>query len=123
MIARPSGWRSSEPVPPPSSIGSAPSIAASVVIRMGRKRSSEASKIASSGDLPCSRSASRAKSTIMMAFFLTMPISSTMPMMPITSRSLPASISASSAPMPADGRVDRIVTGWMKLSYSTPSTM
>ena len=59
----------------------------------------------------------------MIAFFLTMPISSTMPMMPITSRSLPAIISASSAPMPADGKVDRIVTGWMKLSYSTPSTM
>ena len=25
--------------------------------------------------------------------------------------------------MPAEGRVDRIVMGWMKLSYSTPSTM
>src|ERR1700675_4799537 len=59
----------------------------------------------------------------MMAFFLTMPISSTMPMMPITSRSLPAIISASRAPMPAEGSVDRIVTGWMKLSYSTPSTI
>ena len=52
----------------------------------------------------------------MIAFFLTMPISSTMPMMPITSRSIPASISASSAPIPAEGRVERIVTGWMKLS-------
>ncbi len=59
----------------------------------------------------------------MMAFFLTMPISRTMPMTPITSSSLPSAISASSAPMPADGRVERIVTGWMKLSYSTPSTM
>jgi hypothetical protein len=123
MIARPSGRRSSEPVPLPSSIGKAPSMAASVVIRIGRKRSSDASKIASSGGLPCLRSASSAKSTIMIAFFLTMPISSTMPMMPITSRSLPAIISASSAPMPADGSVERIVTGWMKLSYSTPSTI
>ena len=25
--------------------------------------------------------------------------------------------------MPAEGSVERIVTGWMKLSYSTPSTM
>ena len=52
MIARPSGRRSSEPVPLPSSIGSAPSMAASVVIRIGRKRSSDASKIASRGGLP-----------------------------------------------------------------------
>ena len=59
----------------------------------------------------------------MMAFFLTIPISSTIPMMPITSRSLPAIISASSAPIPAEGSVERIVTGWMKLSYSTPSTI
>ncbi len=29
---------------------------------------------------------------------------------------LPASISASNAPMPAEGRVDRMVIGWMKLS-------
>ena len=37
--------------------------------------------------------------------------------------SSPASMSASSAPMPAEGSVERIVIGWMKLSYSTPSTM
>ncbi len=113
MMASPSGRRSSEPVPVPTSSGKAPSIAARVVIRIGRKRSSEAWKIASSGGLPCWRSASSAKSTIMMPFFLTMPISSTMPMMPITSRSLPAIISASSAPIPAEGSVDRMVTGWM----------
>ena len=92
-------------------MGRAPSIAASVVIRIGRKRSNEASKIASSGDRPCTRSASSAKSTIMIAFFLTMPMSRTIPMMPITSRSSPAIISASNAPMPADGSVERIVTG------------
>ncbi len=38
-------------------------------------------------------------------------------------RSWPARSSASSAPTPADGSVDRIVTGWIVLSYSTPSTM
>ena len=32
-------------------------------------------------------------------------------------------ISASSAPTPADGSVERIVIGWIKLSYNTPSTM
>ena len=31
--------------------------------------------------------------------------------------------SASSAPTPAVGRVERIVIGWIKLSYSTPSTI
>lgn len=59
----------------------------------------------------------------MMAFFFTMPISRMMPMMAITSSSLPASHSASSAPTPAVGRVERIVIGWIKLSYSTPSTI
>ncbi len=44
-------------------------------------------------------------------------------MMAMMSSSLPASISASSAPTPAVGRVERMVIGWMKLSYSTPSTM
>ena len=37
-------------------------------------------------------------------------------MMATMVRSWPATISASSAPMPADGSVERIVTGWMKLS-------
>ena len=41
------------------------------------------------GGSPSSRSAAIAKSIIMIAFFLTMPISSTMPMMPMTSRSCP----------------------------------
>ena len=41
------------------------------------------------GALPSLRSASSAKSIIMMAFFLTMPISSTMPMMATTLRSVP----------------------------------
>ena len=49
----------------------------------------------------------------MIAFFFTMPISSTMPMIPMMSRSCPVIISASSAPTPADGSVDRIVIGWM----------
>ena len=73
--------------------------------------------------MPPSRSASSAKSIMMIAFFFTMPISSTMPTSATSERSCPASISASSAPMPAEGRVERIVTGWIVLSYSTPSTM
>ncbi len=122
-MVTPSGKRSSEPVPCSSTSGSAPSRAANVVIMIGRKRSRQASSIAASGDRPRSRSASTAKSIIMIAFFFTMPISSTMPTSATSDRSSPNAISASSAPMPAEGRVDRIVTGWIVLSYSTPSTM
>ena len=59
----------------------------------------------------------------MMAFFFTMPINSTMPISAMIDRSWPNSMSASSAPTPADGSVERIVNGCTKLSYSMPSTM
>ena len=59
----------------------------------------------------------------MIAFFFTMPISSTMPTSATSERSWPESCKASRAPMPALGRVDRMVTGWIVLSYSTPSVM
>ena len=59
----------------------------------------------------------------MMAFFFTMPISSTMPTSATSERSMPHTISATSAPMPADGKVDKMVIGWIQLSYSTPNTM
>ena len=48
-IAKPSGRRSSEPAPLPSISGRPVSIAAIVVIRIGRKRSRQAWRIASSG--------------------------------------------------------------------------
>ncbi|MNT87824.1 hypothetical protein D3C72_2282910 [compost metagenome] len=57
-----------------------------------------------------------AKSIIMMAFFLTMPISRMMPMMAMMPMSCPETSSASSAPTPAEGRVERMVTGWIVLS-------
>ena len=107
-ITRPSGWRNSAPVPVDSISGSAPNNAASVVIRMGRKRSSAASWMAARGDRPRLRSASSAKSIIMIAFFLTMPISRMMPMMPIMSSSVPLISSASSAPRRPRARS----TGW-----------
>ena len=44
-------------------------------------------------------------------------------MIATTLRSWRKRISASNAPTPADGSVDRIVIGWIKLSYKTPSTM
>ncbi|MND06675.1 hypothetical protein D3C83_281840 [compost metagenome] len=54
---------------------------------IGRKRSSAAWTIESRGDMPCPRSASSAKSIIMIAFFFTMPISRMMPISAITERS------------------------------------
>ena len=58
----------------------------------------------------------------MMAFFFTMPISMMMPTKPYRFNSMRKSKSVSSAPTPAEGRPDRIVSGWMKLSYRIPST-
>ena len=52
-----------------------------------------------------------AKSTIMMAFFFTMPISRMIPMNQTRERSTPATISASRAPTPADGSGERIGDG------------
>ncbi len=47
----------------------------------------------------------------MMAFFFTMPISRMMPIMAMMLRSVWVSMSASSAPTPADGSVERMVMG------------
>jgi len=46
---------------------------------IGRKRTRQASKIASSGERPSLRCASSAKSIIMMPFFFTSPTSMMMP--------------------------------------------
>jgi hypothetical protein len=112
-MAMPSGRRSSAPVPWPSAMGKPPSKAAMVVIMMGRKRRRHAWWMALSGSRPFSRSASRAKSIIMMAFFLTMPMSRMMPMSAMMLNSMRQMSSASKAPTPADGKVLRMVMGWM----------
>ena len=52
----------------------------------------------------------------MMAFFFTMPISRMIPMMEMTLRSMLKIISASMAPMLAEGSVVRIVSGCTTLS-------
>ena len=73
--------------------------------------------------MPPSRSACSAKSIIIIAFFFTMPISSTMPMIEMTFRSSLNSISAIIAPTLAEGSVERIVIGCTRLSYNTPRTI
>ncbi len=64
-----------------------------------------------------------AKSIIMIAFFFTIPISNTMPMIEMTFRSFRSTISARIAPTLADGSVEMMVKGWIRLSYRIPSTM
>ena len=91
--------------------GTAPNNAARVVIMIGLKRRMHALRIASRGVAPPVRSASSAKSIIMIAFFLTIPISKMSPISAMTSSEWFASIRVNSAPMPADGSVERIVTG------------
>ena len=58
----------------------------------------------------------------MIAFFFTMPTSITMPIIAMTDKSMPNIINVRIAPIPADGRPEMIVIGWMKLSYRMPST-
>ncbi len=82
-----------------------------VVIMIGRKRSRQACLIASAGPMPCERRATCAKSIIMMAFFFTMPINSTIPMADMMSNSILHNSSARNAPRPAEGKVDKIVIG------------
>ena len=113
MMVMPSGRRSSDPTPWPKASGVAPSIAAIVVMRIGRNRSRLASRMASKALLCSLRCASSAKSIIMIAFFCTIPINRTIPMMATTVSSSAQMSSAKSAPTLADGSVDRMVTGWI----------
>ncbi|MNI73357.1 hypothetical protein D3C73_1293590 [compost metagenome] len=57
-----------------------------------------------------------------MAFFITMPTSRNRPSSAISVNSMLAMRKASNAPTPADGRVDRMVSGCSGLSYRMPST-
>ncbi len=97
-------------------------MAASVVIMIGRKRRRQASRIASTGFAPRVRSASIATSIIMIAFFFTMPMSRNTAISAMMVKSVPVTSRASTAPTPAEGRVERIVSGCTKLSYRMPST-
>ena len=67
--------------------------------------------MALTGVMPSLRSASSAKLIIMMAFFCTIPMSRMMPIKAMTLKSLPQAERASNAPTPAEGSVDRMVTG------------
>ena len=77
-MTSPSGRREAPSASTPIAMGIAPATAASVVMRIGRKRTRLASWMAWSAGSPAS-TRWRAKSTIMMPFFLTMPMSMNMP--------------------------------------------
>ena len=83
----------------------------------------QASKIESIGFFPSWRSACSAKSIIMMAFFFTIPINNTMPIMEMMFRSCLKIINARIAPTLAEGSVEIMVTGWTRLSYKIPRTI
>ena len=57
-----------------------------------------------------------AKSIIMIAFFLTSPTSMMIPTKAYMLSSVRKMSSVSSAPNPANGSPERMVSGWMKLS-------
>ena len=88
-MVMPSGRRSSEPVPVPSASGRPPRSAAIVVIMIGPE--AQQARLVDrllAASCPWSRSASSAKSIIMIAFFFTMPMSRTMPMSAMTLKSV-----------------------------------
>jgi len=85
--------------------------AAIVVIMIGRNRMEHACRMASWADLPSLRCASSAKSIIMMPFFFTSPTSMMTPTNAYTLRSTRKIRSVSSAPNPAKGSAERIVSG------------
>ncbi len=118
--ATPSGRLDSAPAPVPKAIGSVPIRAAIVVIMMGRNRTLQASRIASRADFPSLRSASIAKSIIMIAFFFTRPTSMMMPTKAYTLSSMWKIHSVRSAPKPANGRPVRMVSGMDEALVENP---
>ena len=123
MTATAIGARNSLPSPRESAVGSMPRIIAALVIRIGRSRSGPASRIAWSGDSPCSRTRTIARSRRRIAFFVTSPMSRMIPIIDPIEIVCCARKSATMAPTSASGSVSMIVSGWMKLSNCDASTM
>ena len=107
----PRGCRRDAPCPNPIASGRAPSIAAKVVIIIGRNRKIAALKMASLGSRCSPRSNCNAKSIIRIAFFFTMPINRITPIKAIMVSGIFNTNKKRRAPIPAEGMVDRIVIG------------
>ena len=119
--AMPSGARDSPPAPLPIAIGRMPTMVASAVIRIGRKRMRDASNTASRALMPRSRSW-LANSTIRIEFLVTSPTSMTSPIWLNRFRVEPTASSVTSAPVNESATATRIVTGCRKLSNCAAST-
>ena len=107
--AMPSGARESPPAPRPSAIGRMPTMVASAVIRIGRKRVFEACCTASTSGSPRSRSWF-ANSTIRIEFLVTRPTSITSPILLNRLSVVWVASSATSAPVKESATATRIVT-------------
>ena len=103
-------------MPVPSISGTPPSSAHIVVIRIGRKRRRHASWIASSGVSPRSRSADQREVDQHDAVLLHDADQQDDADDADHVERQPNSIRVSSAPSPAEGRVEMIVIGWIVLS-------
>ena len=110
MTAMAIGARNSPPESSASADGSMPPTMAIVVMTMGRARLRPASTMASLRGTP-RRISSTAKSTSMMAFLVTMPMSIRMPMTTGRLMGFDVRASATMAPPMENGSEKRIVTG------------
>ena len=122
ITARASGRLVSLPSPIPSAIGIKPTIVATVVIRIGRRRVRPASMVASSSGLPRPRS-TLAKSTSSTPFDTTMPTIMMMPMKLFTLRVVPVSHSARNTPVTPSGTLNMITRGSINDLNCDASTM
>ena len=114
--ATPSGWRNSAPAPVPSAIGSVPKIAAKVVIMIGRKRSTAGLSDRSfcrQADAPTLEREVDHHDRVLLHDADQHDDADHGDDREVQ---LLKDISVRIAPMPADGRPEMIVIGWMKLS-------
>jgi hypothetical protein len=114
ITAWPMGARCSEPSVSAKASGTMPKTIASVVIRIGRSRTRAACSRACVRSMPASRDR-MAKSTSRMAFFVTSPISMTMPMMENMFSVEPKNSSASTTPISVSGSELISASGCRKL--------
>ena len=115
MTPVPMAWRLLAPAPVEIAKGNTPPTNAIEVIRMGRKRSRQASSVASTNSLPCDCS-SRANSMIRMAFLAESPMMAISPTLKYTSLGSPRSVTASTAPSIPSGTTRSTATGMDQLS-------
>ena len=119
------GERNSPPSPMPKADGNMPAPMASVVMIMGLARLWPASTIASTRSMPCF-TRSTAKSTSMMPFLATMPISINMPMTTGIESAWFVNNNAPTTPPIESGKANTMANGWKKLPNSNikmPSMM